>query len=107
MRGNPGHPRPNAWITGPDPVRHKNYISFLRQKAQANFRNEGWQFTFEEWLDLWGDFISLRGRGRGCMTMVRVDYALPWSKDNARIVDRLEHARVQQAITNSKRKNRG
>lgn len=100
-------PRPHVWVTGPDPVRHKRYIAFLRQKAQANFRGEGWQFTFEEWLAVWGDQIELRGRERGSMTMVRIDYEYPWSKDNARIVDRMEHARVQQAVTVAKRKTRG
>jgi len=106
MPGKPG-PRPNAWITGPDPVRHKRYIAFLRQKAQANFRDEGWNFTFDEWLAVWGENIVYRGRQRGTMTMVRVDYKQPWSKTNSRIVDRREHSRVQQAVTVAKRKQNG
>lgn len=96
-------PRPHVWVTGPDPVRHKLYIAFLRQKAQANFRQEGWDFEFEDWLGVWGDNIQYRGRQKGSMTMVRKDYEKPWSKDNSRIVDRKEHSRVQLEMTRLKR----
>jgi hypothetical protein len=37
------------------------------------------------------------------MTMVRIDYEKPWSPDNARIVDRKEHSRVQLEVTRLKR----
>ena len=96
-------PRPHVWVSGPDPFRHKQHIAFLRQKAQANFRDEGWQFTFEQWLAVWGDLIEYRGRQKGSMTMVRIDYEKPWSPENARIVDRKEHSRVQLEVTRLKR----
>jgi hypothetical protein len=98
-------PNPNAWVSGPDPERHRRYLQWLQQKNQAQFRKEGWDFAFDDWLALWGDLIQYRGRQKGSMTMVRIDYDQPWSKDNARIVDRFEHAQVQQAL-NTKRKNK-
>jgi hypothetical protein len=99
--------RPNAWVSGPDPERHKRYQQWLQQKNQAQFRKEGWDFAFDDWLDLWGTNIQYRGRKKGSMTMVRIDYDQPWSKLNARIVDRLEHAQVQQALNAKRRTQNG
>lgn len=91
-----GKQMPHVWVSGPDPERHRRYLQWLQQKNQAQFRKEGWDFSFDDWLELWGDQIHLRGREKGSMTMVRRDYSLPWSKDNACIVDRIGHARVQK-----------
>ena len=102
--GGPRGPRPNAWKSGPDPERHRRYLQWLQQKNQAQFRKEGWSLEFDDWLALWGTNIQYRGRKKGSMTMVRIDYDLPWSKLNARIVDRLEHAKVQNSVTQKKRR---
>lgn len=99
--------RPNVWVSGPDPERHRRYLQWLQQKNQAQFRNEGWDFAFDDWLEIWGDLIQYRGRKKGSMTMVRRDYDQPWSKDNARIVDRMEHAQVQQGLALKRRKENG
>lgn len=95
--------RPHVWVSGPDPERHKRYLQWLQQKNQAQFRNEGWDFPFDDWLELWGDLIHYRGRKQGSMTMVRIDYTKPWHRDNARIVDRMEHSRVQREVIALKR----
>jgi hypothetical protein len=100
MRG----PRPQVWITGPDPVLHKYYRAWLQQRNQAQFRKEGWDFTFEDWLAAWGDNIVHRGRGRDCMSMIRPDPMHPWSKSNYEIADRMEHSRIQGRVTQIKRK---
>jgi len=89
-------PNPNAWKSGPDPERHRRYLQWLQQKNQAQFRDEGWDLEFDDWLALWGTNIQYRGRQKGSMTMVRIDYEKPWSKTNACIVDRIGHARVQK-----------
>ena len=96
--------RPHVWRSGPDPERHKRYLQWLQQRNQAQFRGEPWELEFDDWLDIWGDLIQYRGRERGTMTMVRIDYTLPWSATNARIVDRIEHSRVQKQVQALKRR---
>jgi hypothetical protein len=95
--------RPHVWVSGPDPERHRRYLQWLQQRNQAQFRKEGWELEFDDWLDLWGTNIQYRGRKKGSMTMVRIRYDEPWSKLNARIVDRLEHSRVQREMIIAKR----
>lgn len=99
--------RPHVWVSGPDPERHKRYLQWLQQRNQAQFRGEVWNLEFDDWLMIWGDNIRYRGRQKGSMTMVRCDYDQPWSNTNARIVDRMEHAQVQQALTAKRRKENG
>lgn len=82
---------PNRWITGPDPVRHKQYRVWLQQRNQANFRGEQWDIDFDDWLKLWGDRWELRGRERTHYCMSRKDYSGPWSLDNVEIIIRSEH----------------
>lgn len=96
-------PRPNVWVSGPDPERHKRYLQWLQQRNQARFRGEEWELEFDDWLAIWGSNIQYRGRQKGSMTMVRIDYERPWSNTNARIVDRKEHSRVQLEVTRMKR----
>lgn len=90
-------PRPHLWLTGPDPVRHKMYLTWLQQRNQALFRQEGWSIDFEAWAELWQERWHQRGRRRGDYCMTRVDWELPWTLDNVAIVTRSEHARAQGA----------
>ena len=86
-------PRPNAWCTGPDPLRHEQYTQFLRQRAQARFRKEGWEIEFDEFCTIWGTDWCHRGRASEELCMTRDDYDLPWHKNNVTIVPRHEHVR--------------
>jgi len=87
-------PRPHVWqIQDPD-LRVKWYI-WGQQKNQAQWREEGWDLSFEVWLEIWGDLWSQRGRERSCYCMTRRDWSLPWTEDNVKIVTREEHARLQ------------
>jgi hypothetical protein len=90
--------RPNAWITGPDPETHIKYRAFIQQRNQANFRNEDWQLTFDQWCDIWGDRYAQRGRRRGQLCLTRCDYELPWTVDNVEIMERRDHNRRQIAM---------
>lgn len=46
--------------------------SFQVQRWHAiNTRGIEWKLTYEEWLDIWGDKITQRGRGRGKYNMCR------------------------------------
>ena len=92
-------PRPHAWRVGPDPVRHRQYLTWLQQRNQAQWREEGWTIDFDAWRDLWeasGQWLN-RGRERGCYCMTRKDWSLPWSLNNVAIVTREQHARLQGA----------
>lgn len=94
-------PRPGAWVSGPDPEEHKRYRVYIQQKNQAQWRQEGWMITFEAWKDLWaasGEWFN-RGREKGCYCMTRRDWSIPWTVDNAIIITREEHAKMQgQAV---------
>lgn len=85
-------PRPHIWLTGPDPVKHKQYFIWLQQKNQAQFRQEEWNLSFEDWLVLWGDLWPLRGRTKGSYCMTRYDPFGPWDKDNAIVIERRKHS---------------
>ena len=58
------------------------YYSYLQQKTQANFRNEGWDFEFHDWLTMWGDKWDQRGRKPGQYCMSRIDVEKAWTKEN-------------------------
>lgn len=88
-------PRPQVWRTGPDPVRHEQWRVWGQQKNQAQWREEGWSISFEDWLALWGDLWHSRGRERGCYCMSRRDWSLPWTLENAQVITREQHAKMQ------------
>lgn len=90
-----GVARPHTWISGPDQFRHEMYMPWLRAKAQANFRKEGWTLTFEEFFELWKNDWDNRGRQPENVCMTRIDKDMPWSNDNVIIVTRLDHLREQ------------
>jgi hypothetical protein len=94
-------PRPQAWITGPDPEEHKRYRTFIQQKNQAQWREEQWCITFEQWKQLWAESGQWhnRGRERSCYCMTRKDVALAWTADNAVIITREAHSRHQASLT--------
>lgn len=89
-------PEPHRWFSGPDERRHNQYVAWLRAKAQANFRKEGWTMTFEEFEFMWNQDASWEQRGRGSddLLMTRRDSSKPWSSDNCYIMLRGEHLRI-------------
>lgn len=86
-----GKKYPHKWVSGPDPVLHKKYRVWVQQRNQANFRGEGWTFTFEDWVDFWGDNFDQRGKEKSSLCMTRKDNSQPWHKDNVKIITRDEH----------------
>lgn len=92
-KGKPRGPEPQRWITGPDPRRHEQYTAFLRARAQARFRKEGWELSFEDFEALWNQDASWlqRGTSSDSLLMTRRDFSLPWSKDNCYIELRRTH----------------
>jgi hypothetical protein len=90
-----------VWITGPDPVEHQKYRVWIQQKNQAQFREEGWHISFEEWKLFWKDHWHLRGREKGCYCMSRKDWSTPWTVDNVAVVTREAHAKLQAQARNA------
>lgn len=86
-------PRPLIWKTGPDPVVHAQFVAFGRARAQALFRQEGWEITFEEFQQIWGADWPQRGRHSDNLCMTRSDIDLPWSADNVELITRADHNR--------------
>lgn len=77
--------RPALWKSGPDEYRHEIYQAFLKRRAQANFRQEGWAMDYEEFYDLWKDDWNNRGRLSHQVCMSRIDDEKPWTRDNTHV----------------------
>jgi hypothetical protein len=79
---------PYAWIYK-DPFDHERHRKWHLARCQANFRNEGWEITVEQWFELWpmSKWVR-RGRGSNDLCMVRLDRDRPFSIDNVKIVTR-------------------
>jgi len=86
---------PHIWIVGPDPLKHEIHQNYLKAKAQAMFRKEGWKFTIDEFFSMWQNDWSNRGRGSDNVCMTRRDPNKPWSKENCYIITRREHLAEQ------------
>ena len=80
----------------PDRVLMAQHLAYGRMKAQANYRNEQWEYTLNAWIDQWRPYWSQRGRGSDQYCMIRLDYALPWRQDNTSIVTNLIRLRENQ-----------
>ena len=100
-----GVPREFAWHYK-DPYMHSMHLPFLRSKAQANFREEDWQLTFEEFFDIWKDQWHNRGRDTENVCLTRIDPTGAWSLDNVEIITRLEFIRRQREISFFRKKQR-
>ena len=77
-------PRPNAWKSGPNPMHHEQYQTWLVHKAQARFRGEDHELTFEQYRDAWcqHDYWQRRGRRSDSICMTRVDAKQSWNVNN-------------------------
>jgi hypothetical protein len=86
--GRPKGQNSNLWKY-PDELDHLRHIAFLKARAQANYRQEPWILTIEEFFQLWPkESWCLRGRKPGELCMIRLDREGPWSIDNSRVVTR-------------------
>jgi len=65
-----------------DEAKYRKQYSF--QKCTAKYRGIDWQFTYESWIDWWGDDITKRGRKHGCFVMARNGDIGPYHPDNVR-----------------------
>jgi hypothetical protein len=82
---------PNNWITGPDPLRREKYYAYLKHRAQAKFRNEHYELTWDDWETLWPDELFLRrGRRNKDLCIARLDRLDSWNTHNCTVCTMLE-----------------
>lgn len=88
----------------PDDYENQLFKVWHKHRQQARFRNEDYDLTPEDFIALWPKKLwAKRGRSRNSLCLVRVDLALPWSKQNCAVISRLEQLRT----TNKRRKETG
>ncbi len=84
-------PRPNTWLSGPDPLTHEKYYAWLKHKSQAKYRREPHELTVEQWLEIWPDEKFLyRGKQPDNWVLTRIDTDGAWSVDNVEIITRYD-----------------
>lgn len=87
-------PRPHMWkVQGELP--HKQYRTWIQHKNQANFREEEYELSFEQYQWLWREKWDMRGRDSNSYCLVRIDPEHPWRLDNVEVIDRTEHLKRQ------------
>jgi hypothetical protein len=88
-------PRPGAWkVHGEIP--RAQYLAWSRMKAQADFRNEGWALSFEDFQHLWAQHWAQRGRAVNEYCLTRIDPSKAWTLANAECVLRIDHLRARK-----------
>ncbi|PRE20310.1 hypothetical protein [Burkholderia multivorans] len=60
----------------------KYRIAFNLQRHNAGRRGIGWELTFEQWLEWWGEDIERRGVGPDRLQMQRIADAGPYAIGN-------------------------
>ena len=83
--------RPNAWVSGPDPLTHSQYRVWVQCRNQANFRNETWELSFDDFCSLWREHWQHKGRGREGYCLSRTDDEGAWELGNVEVIPRHEH----------------
>jgi hypothetical protein len=105
------NPKGGGRVTGRDysylntyPGEQAEYrMSWSRMKAQAKYRDEGWDLTWEQYQEIWADKWHLKGRGREDLCLTRIDWTGPWSITNVSLVFRIEHLRKQSKVRPSRK----
>ncbi len=85
-----------------DPLKHKQFTAWMRMKAQAIFRKEEWDLSFEEFLTLWTPYWSRRGRASTAYCLSRTDPALSWSITNTTAMIRRDQL-IKAQLTGARR----
>lgn len=87
--------RPHTWkVQGKIP--HEQYCAWLQMRAQANYRQEEFNLTFEEFQTLWKDHWDMKGRGSDQYCLTREDPDGAWDAKNTSCILRIEHLRRQK-----------
>jgi len=100
--GAPKGQRPRVWVFPYDEVKTGAYMKYLRAKAQAKYRKEHWDLTFEQWWAPWeaSGRWSERTNDKHGYCMIQQNPDLGWIEGNLEVISRAEHLK-----TNRKRSN--
>lgn len=91
IKGTRRRQTPEKWKTGPDPLTREKYYAYLKHRAQANYRNEDYSLSWEDWHAMWDDASFLqRGRSSHSLCIAMKDRELGWHAYNVEIVNRSE-----------------
>ena len=71
-------------------IHNKSYIG---QKDAARRRNIEWNFTYDTWVEWWGEDIVNRGKGPGKLCMARFEDKGPYHPDNCKKITHGENVR--------------
>jgi hypothetical protein len=83
---------PTTWKSGPDPFKREKYYAWLKHRAQAQYRNEPYQLTWEDWDSVWtDDDFRKRGRKNTDYCIARIDPDDAWCIHNCHVVTRRQH----------------
>jgi hypothetical protein len=63
-------------------VANRERQAFNNQKCNAKKRGISFEFTFDEWVEWWGDEINSRGCGAGQYVMARISDSGPYHPSN-------------------------
>jgi hypothetical protein len=80
--------RPERWITGPDPVRHKRYRRYKLAQCQARHFQQPFEITWPEW-----ESVMLNNPAGDNLNVCRKDCTQPWRLDNMTLLTRTEMLR--------------
>ena len=82
VSGQKGLVFPERWKQGPD--NNKRIVNrwFLMAKAQAKYRDEPWEITFEDYWAFWNGYTNRRGKGADDYQLKRINEKAPWHKSN-------------------------
>ena len=64
---------------------------YQMQRARAHARAIDWQFTYDTWIEWWGDDIVNRGRSKGKLVMARTGDHGPYSISNCKKITHSEN----------------
>jgi hypothetical protein len=86
---------PEMWVSGPDPIVHDKYYAWLKHRAQARYRGEPYELTWEDWQAIWPTELFLqRGRSAEQLCLVQIDPDLGWIPSNVQVITRREYVRT-------------
>ncbi len=71
------------------------------QKQNARRRGIGFEITYEQWLEVWGDKIEQRGVGKGKYCMARNNDQGPYAIDNVKIIPFEDNNKEQHDFYNN------
>jgi len=88
-------PRPHTWkVQGEIP--HQQYCAWLQMKAQASYRKETFELTFEDFQTVWQGKWERKGRGINDYCLTRSNPESSWHIDNVICLPRAEHFKIQR-----------